>query len=91
MIDKNKVCGALKNCLNEPRCRDCPWDECEEDHRSVHCPWGLVNSAYLLLTQEIEPNEDEYGSFYCGACGMKIYHCQSYCSECGRKVKWNDT
>ena len=30
MIDKKKVLKALKNCIDEPKCRDCPWEDCEQ-------------------------------------------------------------
>ena len=50
MIDREKVVDALRNCINKPKCMDCPWEECENiDHETVELPKGLVMDIYDLL------------------------------------------
>ena len=49
MIDREKVVDALRNCINKPKCLDCPWEECSYDHEDLTLPKGLVMDAYDLL------------------------------------------
>lgn len=50
MIDRDKVVNALRNCINKPKCMDCPWEECENiDHEKIELPKGLVMDIYDLL------------------------------------------
>ena len=50
MIDREKVVDALRNCINKPKCMDCPWEECENiDHETFELPKGLVMDIYDLL------------------------------------------
>ena len=88
---RDKVCEALRNCLDNPRCRNCPWEECEGEQESRNFPVGLIESALSLLSVGVEPKHDEYGTaHYCGECGTRIFFQQKYCCECGRKVNWSD-
>lgn len=55
MADREKVICAIKNCIAVPKCRDCPWEECEEQHVTVDgIPLGLIREALALL-EEQEP------------------------------------
>lgn len=47
-----KVLSALKNCVDNPKCRDCPWEECEGPHAHVQLPKGLVEAVIGLLKEK---------------------------------------
>lgn len=47
--DYDTVVDALKNCLDLPQCRDCPWEECEEEHETVMIPRRLGLDALRIL------------------------------------------
>lgn len=54
MRERDKVIVAIENCIAVPKCRDCPWEECEEQHEKVELPLGLVKKALeFLKTQEL--------------------------------------
>ena len=78
MADREKVFDALRNCVTEPKCRDCPWEECERfDCKKVSVPANLLLDALKLL------KEQEIGHWVvlenCSNAGV-------YCSECHRKI-----
>ena len=53
MPDKEKVFDAIRNCITEPKCRDCPWDECEKfDCKKVSVPVSLMLDALKLLKEQ---------------------------------------
>ena len=29
VADREKVFDAIRNCVTEPKCKDCPWEDCE--------------------------------------------------------------
>ena len=46
MNETEKVITAIENCIAIPRCRDCPWEDCEEvDHETRELPLSLVEKA----------------------------------------------
>lgn len=48
-----KIISALENCTAEEKCRDCPWEECEDpDHKKVELPLGLVLDILAILRFE---------------------------------------
>lgn len=53
-----------------------------------------IDDAVALLKEQeaVEPRRDAnyVRMFRCGACGKYVGFIDSYCSNCGRKVKWND-
>ena len=52
--ERKKVISAVENCIATPKCRDCPWEECEERHETVELPLGLVKKALeFLKAQEL--------------------------------------
>lgn len=68
MIDKKKVLKALQNCIDEPKCRDCPWEDCERfECVRVNVPKSLlmdiINLDYLndrankMTLEEVEKCE----------------------------------
>jgi hypothetical protein len=53
MCERDKVISALENCIADPKCRDCPWEECEEEHKTVKIPLSLAEKALEFLKEEI--------------------------------------
>lgn len=50
MTDREKVIKALENCNAPEKCRDCPWEPCEEfDCKHSDYPDGLIGQAIALL------------------------------------------
>ena len=50
MTDREKVIQALENCTGEPKCQDCPWEECEDfGHSAGNYPNGLIKAVLELL------------------------------------------
>ena len=96
MNETDKIFNAIRNCITEPKCRDCIWEECNEFHKTVEIPIGL-GLAICRLLREQEPVKPSWrqGKAYCGACGirlpMKRFKSKPYCSHCGRKVQWHGT
>lgn len=102
MADREKVISAIQNCITVPKCRDCPWEECEEQHVAVDgIPLGLMRDTLKLLEEQepVEPGVD-VDTWICGNCGHRLEHQEmvgdnilfheqySYCPNCGRAVKW---
>lgn len=53
MIDREKVVCAIENCIGQPKCKDCPWEDCEVEHEVVnHVPYGLLRDAIALLREQ---------------------------------------
>jgi hypothetical protein len=88
MIDsaeRERIIEALKNCLDRPKCKDCPWHECE-DVFGDDCviPRSLAEKA-LALVEELMTVERKRGrwisenprtnswTFLCSSCGGKAY------------------
>ena len=53
-----------------------------------NCPYkGILT---LLKEQEaVEPMTDNEGGYWCKSCYEDIVWHQKYCSNCGKKVKWD--
>lgn len=105
MTDIEKIFDAFRNCITKPKCRNCPWEQCEDlDYSSqkVEIPTGLaLDVLNLLKTQTpVKVNKNIASPF----CGRMIYHSQcpqcrktinsednpKFCGRCGQAVKWND-
>ena len=55
MPDREKVFDAIRNCITEPKCKDCPWKECEKvGHKRVEVPVTLMLDALQLLKEQQE-------------------------------------
>ena len=53
MADKDKVFDAIRNCITEPKCRDCPWEDCERfDCKRVDVPLTLLLDTLKLLKEQ---------------------------------------
>lgn len=94
-MDREKIFDALRNCITEPKCRDCPWEECERfDCKKANVPVNLLLDVLELLKEQepVKPTWSQ-GKAYCGNCGQKLSRkCDGierrYCSFCGKEVKW---
>ena len=93
MPDREKVFDALRNCITEPKCKDCPWDDCERfGHKKTEVPVTLLLDVLELLREQEAVPVEWQGIPLCGACKAAFLNLrpQKYCHECGRKVKWDD-
>ena len=94
-----KVFDAFRNCITEPKCRNCPWEQCDQfPNQKVDIPVTLALDVieYLRNQLPLDPYSDGNGSWICGNdCGvvgdttingLEIY--AKWCPQCGRKVNW---
>ncbi len=92
MDDREKILKAAKCCLTgDPmRCSDeCPY----LIETGLSCgldPFLADVIAYLEKQKPMKPNFHIDKKFSCGQCGRLVYREDSYCSHCGRKIKWED-
>ena len=96
MGNREKVIASLKNCLDTPKCRDCPWELCEEPHSTAEFPEDLVRSALTLL-ENGDRKEAKIVTVLGGAilivcpeCRLPVTWGQRYCSHCGTGLIWHD-
>ena len=58
MPDREKVFEAFRNCITEPKCRDCPWEQCEQfNQKKVEIPVTLALDVINLLKEQELPTE----------------------------------
>lgn len=95
MPDREKVIKGLECCIKESDslysnpCKGCPYEGKE-------CIDRLKADALALLKEQeaVEPTliregrNKYYNDYVCPGCDNELYYGQNYCSECGRKVKW---
>ena len=58
MPDREKVFDAFRNCITEPKCKDCPWENCEQfNQKEVSIPVTLALDVLNLLKEQeaVEP------------------------------------
>lgn len=60
MPDREKVFDALRNCITEPKCKDCPWETCEEFHQTKTLPLDLCLDILKLLKEQEAMNVDAF-------------------------------
>lgn len=89
-----KVLDAWRNCITEPKCKDCPWEACEQfNNKKVEIPVDLALEVNNLL-QRVRTAEAEMEGgghtwfFVCGECHTAIDTKDKYCRQCGREIKW---
>lgn len=98
MTENDRVFDAFRNCITEPKCKDCPWTECDKlKNRRVEIPIDLALAVMRMLKAQ-EPRDavivqngiDGSGGwwFQCPNCMMEIEPRDRYCRSCGRAVKW---
>lgn len=96
MNEQDRIFDAFRNCITEPKCRDCPWTECDTlKNRVVEIPIDLALAVMRMLEAQ-EPVKPKIGGsadncwwHTCGACGDQIDKGDKYCRWCGRPVKWD--
>ena len=50
MTENDRVFDAFRNCITEPKCRDCPWTECDTlKNRVVEIPIDLALAVMRML------------------------------------------
>ena len=68
MNEHDRVLDAFRNCITEPKCKDCPWDECDTlNNRCAEIPIDLalavmrelVAQEPRVMTLEEAQGEDE--------------------------------
>lgn len=97
MPDWEKVFDAIRNCITEPKCKDCPWDECEKfDCKKVSIPVSLMLDALKLLKEQEPVAPVLVGRMWeCGKCHAPVGifmddQRDQFCRTCGTKVKWDE-
>jgi len=104
MIDREKVVCAIENCIGQPKCKDCPWEDCEVEHEVVNrVPYGLLRDALALLKDQepkighwiFESRYCEAWSHTCSECGKRMTTAvgmyASFCWNCGAKMTGGDS
>ena len=96
MPDREKVIKGLEqHSEGFDRCGECPYYDI--DHGNVlSCRDELLRDALELLKEQeaVTPikarqgRNEYYSYFLCPVCKNDITFHQSYCEDCGRKMKW---
>lgn len=97
MMDREKVIDAFRNCITEPKCKDCPWESCETYHQVFAIPKDLALEVMKMLVVQV-PVEPVFERQFmtsieiydCGKCGTSLgaKGIAKYCMKCGQAVKW---
>ena len=54
-MDREKIFDAFRNCITEPKCKDCPWEQCEQfNQKKVSIPVTLALDVLNLLKEQPE-------------------------------------
>ena len=97
MTERDRVLDAFRNCITEPKCKDCPWTECAiigNDTIEIPRDLALAVMRELVAQEPVGPVFDAgdgktIGQFLCGKCHAKIgFGHPHFCWYCGRAVKW---
>ena len=51
-MNRERVIKAMENCTAESKCKNCPWTECEYEHKTIEMPLGLTLDALELLKEQ---------------------------------------
>ena len=97
MSDYNKVLDAWQNCMSSPKCKDCPWEECEYEHEVINSvPLSLILDTVTLLKGQkpVKPKENGFSmpatiifNYEC-ECGGPVMREQPHCMKCGKELLW---
>lgn len=72
MPDREKVFEAFRNCITEPKCRDCPWEQCEQfNQKKVEIPVTLALDVINLL-KELKNETERNSVIVCPHCGKRV-------------------
>ena len=54
----DKVLDAFRNCISEPKCKDCPWEACEEfNNKKVSIPADLALAVDRMLVELLKTKD----------------------------------
>ena len=63
MDDREKVIKAIENCTGQPKCFDCPWEECSYEHEIVNSvPYSLMRDALALVKEQEQAMKEKDGT-----------------------------
>lgn len=86
MNDIEKVCNAFRNCITEPKCRNCPWEQCNTiKNKKVEIPIDLALEVNNLLFDYMK--EKVVKTIICECCGLEHPADDRKCQRCGTAVK----
>ena len=87
-MDREKVFDALRNCITEPKCRDCPWESCEKFHQTKTIPLDLcLDILELLKEQKAELSFREAKAITHTATKLDDATCPSCGNVVGEKIR----
>ena len=53
MTERDRVLDAFRNCISEPKCKDCPWTECETiGNSTIEIPRDLALAVMRELVAQ---------------------------------------
>lgn len=89
MLDREKVIETLESCVANPLHR-------KDDKYVISFDVRFVNTIIELLKEQeaVKPlSKVRHGAYpqiqhFCGNCHSMLHGKPKFCSECGRKVKW---
>ena len=89
MIDREKVIKGLECCAGQCNYHGCPYkDPCENANGVKQI---MLDALALLKEQETDAEIEGGGRdwwYVCGECRAVIDSSDSYCSKCGRRIRW---
>ena len=69
-MNKELIAEAFRNCITEPKCRDCPWKTCEMfDQPKTRIPLDLALAVNSMLIDSLKERE----VVLCKDCKHKDY------------------
>ena len=61
---QEKVLDAFRNCITEPKCKDCPWESCEEfGNKKVYIPVDLALAVDRILAEIVKKSDTRSDSY----------------------------
>ena len=96
MTENDRVFDAFRNCITEPKCKNCPWTECDKlKNRRVEIPIDLALAVMRMLKVQ-EPQLVIVSRDYIEGTVLRCPKCKevvhkyngNYCPHCGQAVKW---
>lgn len=94
MADREKVFDAIRNCVTEPKCKDCPWEDCEKiGCKRTKVPVTLLLDTLTVLKEQevvVRCKDCTYLNVDTGICIVGIPHGYKdtfYCAYGKRRVK----
>ena len=88
-MDREKVIKGLECCAGQCNYHRCPYKDPCENANGVK---QIMLDALALLKEHETDAEIEGGGrdwwYVCGECRAMIDSSDSYCSKCGRRIRW---